>query len=234
VGLPAKEAKVTGWPESSARKVYAGAGPRGWFRVCTAPTTLTMRSNAATSTVHRNARLARYRSRSAAGENREDMHHELCQFVSVVSTTLIRHAIAEDGDDDFARPLSGEGRRRFRKSVETLERVGVRFSKVLHSPKRRALETAELLRPLCDGEFEVTPLLTHSPGDELLELLDVHELAVVGHEPHLSALLAWLVLGDAELAPKFELKKGGVARLEGDVEPGGMRLLALWTPRVLR
>lgn len=148
--------------------------------------------------------------------------------------TLIRHAIAEDGRDDFARPLSDEGRRRFRKSVKTLSALGVRFAKVLHSPKLRALQTAELLRPLCDGEFEVTPLLIKGPSEELLPLLDVHELAVVGHEPHLSALLAWLVAGDRSLGARFELKKGAVARLEGDPVPGGMTLKALWTPRVLR
>lgn len=152
----------------------------------------------------------------------------------MVSVTLIRHAIAEDGADDDARALSKEGRRRFRASVETLERIGVRFAKVLHSPKRRALETAGLLRSICDGDFEVTPLLTQKPSEELLALLDVHELAVVGHEPHLSSLLAWLVTGKTALGGNFELKKGAVARLEGDPTPGGMRLRALWTPRVLR
>lgn len=152
----------------------------------------------------------------------------------MASLTLIRHAIAEAGADDAARPLSKEGRRRFRRSVEMLEDLGVRFAKVLHSPKRRALETAELLRPVCDGEFEVTPLLTQEPADELLALLDVHELAVVGHEPHLSALLAWLVVGDASLGARFELKKGAVVRLDGAATPGGMVLRALWTPRVLR
>jgi phosphohistidine phosphatase len=148
--------------------------------------------------------------------------------------TLIRHAIAEDGADDFARPLSKDGRRKFRRSVDTLEAMGVRFARVLHSPKRRALETAELLRALCDGPFEVTPLLAEAPSNELLPLLETHELAVVGHEPHLSSLLAWLVLGDETAGSKFELKKGAVARLDGDVTPGGMRLRALWTPRVLR
>lgn len=152
----------------------------------------------------------------------------------MVCVTLIRHAIADEGPDDAARPLSKEGRRRFLKSVETLARLGVRFEKVLHSPKRRALETAELLRPVCAGAFEVTPLLTREPTRDLLPLLDVHELAVVGHQPHLSALLAWLVIGDAKRGACFELKKGAVARLEGEAVPGGMVLRALWTPRVLR
>lgn len=148
--------------------------------------------------------------------------------------TLIRHAIAEDGSDDFARALTAEGRKRFKRSVATLDDVGVRFSKVFHSPKLRALQTAELLGPLCDGEFEVTPLLAEPPGDELLRLLDVHEAAAVGHEPHLSALTAWLVLGDAGAGEKFEVKKGCVVRLEGEVMPGGMRLTGLFTPKLLR
>ena len=149
--------------------------------------------------------------------------------------TLIRHAIAEDlRDDDALRPLSEDGRRRFKKSVKTLHAAGVRFSHVLHSPKLRALQTAELLRPVCDGTFEVTPLLAVAPTKALLPKLDQHELAVVGHEPHLSSLLAWLVLGDPARGDKFELKKGSVARLDGDVSPGGMRLLSLWTPAVLR
>ena len=149
--------------------------------------------------------------------------------------TLIRHAIAEDSQgDDALRPLSAEGRKRFKRSVKTMHALGVRFSHVLHSPKLRALQTAELLRPLSDGTFEVTPLLAVAPTKALLPKLDHHELAVVGHEPHLSSLLAWLVVGDPALGGKFELKKGAVVRLEGDVTPGGMRVLALWTPSLLR
>lgn len=147
--------------------------------------------------------------------------------------TLIRHALAEDGADDSARPLSKKGRRRFARSVKTLGALGFRFDRVLHSPKRRALETAQLLRPLCEGDLEPTPLLAREPGVELWELLEGERLAVVGHEPHLSALLAWLVTGEPSGA-NFELKKGGVAQLEGEPGPAGMRLCALLSPKVLR
>lgn len=152
----------------------------------------------------------------------------------MVTVTLVRHAIAVDGPDDDARPLSHAGRKRFRHGVKTLAHLGVRFDKVLHSPKLRAVQTAELLLRVCVGELEVTPLLTRAPSKALLALFDAPEVAVVGHAPHLPALLAWLVTGDASLGPHFELKKGAVARLEGDATPGGMRLRALWTPRVLR
>jgi phosphohistidine phosphatase len=147
--------------------------------------------------------------------------------------TIIRHAIAEDGEDDAARPLSRKGRRRFADSVKTLDELGFCFERILHSPKRRAVETAELLRPLCEGELQSTPLLAKEPGVELWKLLEGERLAVVGHEPHLSALLSWLVTGEPT-GPNFELKKGGVAQLEGEPEPAGMRLCSLLTPKVLR
>lgn len=147
--------------------------------------------------------------------------------------TLIRHAIAEDGADDSARPLSKKGRRRFEETVKTLDGLGLRFDRVLHSPKRRALETAELLSPLCEGELQATALLAKEPGVELWELLEGERLALVGHEPHLSALLSWLVTGEAT-GGNFELKKGGVAQLEGEAGPAGMRLCSLLSPKVLR
>jgi phosphohistidine phosphatase len=55
---------------------------------------------------------------------------------------LIRHAIAEDGDDDDARPLSAKGAKKFKQAVKGLRALGVRFDRVLHSPRRRAVETA--------------------------------------------------------------------------------------------
>lgn len=147
--------------------------------------------------------------------------------------TLIRHAIAEEGPDDDARPLSKKGRKRFEQSVETLGALGFRFDRVLHSPRQRAVETAELLKPLCDGELESTNLLTKEPGVDLWELLQGERLAVVGHEPHLSSLLSWLVTGEPS-GENFELKKGAVAQLEGEPGPAGMKLLSLSQPKVLR
>lgn len=147
--------------------------------------------------------------------------------------TIIRHAIAEDGEDDAARPLSKKGRARFTESVNALHQLGLSFDRILHSPKLRALETAQLLQPLCDGELHSTPLLAKEPGVELWKLLEGDRLAVVGHEPYLSALIAWLLTGEPTGA-RLELKKGGVAQLEGEPEPAGMRLCTLLTPKVLR
>jgi phosphohistidine phosphatase len=153
---------------------------------------------------------------------------------------VVRHAIAEargaESADD-ARGLTDEGRRRFDMGVRGLDRSKVRLDRLLHSPLRRAVETAELLVPLlrAEGETEVVDELARSPTPELLEhLRSGEEVAVVGHEPWLGELVAWLATERRELAPVFELKKGAVAVLAGEPRPGGMTLEALLPPRTLR
>jgi phosphohistidine phosphatase len=146
---------------------------------------------------------------------------------------LIRHATAADGDDDDARALTRKGRERFDEVVALLDALGVRFDRVLHSPKLRAVQTAERLSALVDGPFEVTNHLVGAPSKALLAACVGDRVALVGHEPRLSALLAWLVTGDAD-GGAFELKKGAVACLAGEPTPGGMTLRWLLPPKVAR
>ncbi|MCS7058895.1 MAG: phosphohistidine phosphatase SixA [Meiothermus sp.] len=150
---------------------------------------------------------------------------------------LVRHAIAleaEPGQPDEARPLSEEGREKFRAAVQGLKRLGVRFDRIYHSPKLRAVQTAELLIPLLEkGQTRVTPHLAEPPGEALLEELEGSSVALVGHEPWLGSLCAWLLVGSPQ-GDAFPFKKGGVAHLEGHPRPGQMRLLGFWPPRLLR
>ena len=151
---------------------------------------------------------------------------------------LVRHAIAEDGIDDDARPLSDKGRRRFEKVVGTLNDLGVKLDRIVHSPKLRALQTAELMTPLLrdEGTTEVLDLLADLPGADLFEALEGYDgdVALVGHQPYLGRLLAWLVTGRPTAETAFELKKGAVAVLEGAPRPGEVTLTLLLPPKVAR
>jgi phosphohistidine phosphatase len=146
---------------------------------------------------------------------------------------LIRHTNEENGDDDDSRPVSKKGAKRFAQVVKMLRALDVRFDLVLHSPRLRAVQTAELLHTLLDGSFEVTPLLAELPSRALLEACSRERVALVGHGPSLSALLSWLVIGKPSTG-RFEMKKGAVACLEGDAEPGAMKLVWLLPPRLAR
>jgi phosphohistidine phosphatase len=158
---------------------------------------------------------------------------------------VIRHAIAvaaEPGQDDAARELTSEGVRKFRRSVQGVRELGWTFERVLTSPWQRALSTAELLAPITDGPTIVTDLLCDKPRPELFALIAEataphekrHATAVVGHEPWLSELVAWLAFGDPRHGEAIDLKKGGVIWLEGTAVPGGMMLRAVLPPKILR
>ena len=150
---------------------------------------------------------------------------------------IVRHASAEPGHpgkDDAARALTPQGRERFSRAVAGLRRLRVRFDRLYHSPKLRAVETADLLGRLVRGETVVTQHLSRAPRAALLGAVRGENVALVGHEPWLGSLAAWLVTGDRRRGAQFALKKGGVIVLEGDLRPGAMRLAAALPPKVLR
>jgi phosphohistidine phosphatase len=155
---------------------------------------------------------------------------------------VVRHELAAPASpelDDAARPLTARGRKRARKLARGLSALELRFDRLYHSPLLRALETAEALHPLVDGETRVSAELAAAPSRALLDELEGERAVLVGHEPWLSELIAWLVLGWQVIETdrsdgSFALEKGGVAWLHGEPEPGGMTLRALLPPRTLR
>lgn len=152
---------------------------------------------------------------------------------------VVRHAIAEErapSKEDASRALTERGRERFAQGVRGLARLGLSFDRIDHSPWLRAVQTAELLAPRLEraGRTRVSAGLAAAPSRELLDGLGAGRVAVVGHEPWLSELVALLVSGDAGHGAGFEMKKGGVAWLEGEPRPGAMTLRALLPPRALR
>jgi phosphohistidine phosphatase len=158
---------------------------------------------------------------------------------------IIRHAIAvpaAPGQDDASRELTPEGVRKFRRAVQGLRALDWCFERVLTSPWQRARATAELLAPVTDGPTIVTDLLCDKPRPELLALIAEasgprkkrRATAVVGHQPWLSELIGWLAFGDPRRGEAIALRKGGMVWLDGSAVPGGMKIRALLTPKVLR
>ena len=150
---------------------------------------------------------------------------------------VIRHAIAVPGSmilADADRPLSPQGRARFTQAVMGLQRLGVRCDRLYHSPWLRAVETAALLGPVLDGEAVRSPALARPPSQDLLEAMVGERVALVGHQPWLGELVAWLTTGTPPDGSVFAFKRGGVAWLEGRPKPGRMALRAFLPPKVLR
>jgi phosphohistidine phosphatase len=159
-----------------------------------------------------------------------------------VKLLLIRHAIAvpsgTPGIADDDRPLTPRGRARFRAAARGLARVVEAPDVLLTSPLPRARATAEIAarafgrvaardeRTLAHGDVEaILALLARQPSGALV--------ALVGHEPVLSVLLARLL--GSRLGERFAFKKGGAALVDLPASPaGGGRLVWFLKPRILR
>ena len=158
---------------------------------------------------------------------------------------VIRHAVAFERDrrrwpDDGKRPLTTEGIEKFRKGARGLAKLPDPPEQVLTSPLVRAVQTAEILTAVTGwpAALEAPQLAPGQSTQQALALIREHSvdcLAVIGHEPGLSRLVAIAIGGTASRA-SIALKKGGVACLEFGrvVRPGGAQLLWLATPRLLR
>ncbi len=133
---------------------------------------------------------------------------------------ILRHGIAEERGkgDDAARALTPDGREKLRRVLERAKKAGVSPSLILTSPYRRALETAEMAAKTLDYRKKIVQtdvLLPEAAPDALWEEVRRrrHEgvLLAAGHEPMLSATIAW-ILGAPGI--KIDLKKGALVRID--------------------
>jgi phosphohistidine phosphatase len=155
---------------------------------------------------------------------------------------IIRHAVAvprgtpDMPDDD--RPLTARGRKRFRRAARGLAAAVGRPDVILTSPLPRARKTAEIAAKAWGKLKPVdTPALAGGTFEELAVALapygDKDTVAIVGHEPDVSEMLARLLA--TPQTDRLTFRKGGAALVEvsGPLQEGGT-LLWYVPPRLLR
>jgi phosphohistidine phosphatase len=121
---------------------------------------------------------------------------------------LLRHAEAHGGNPDDERPLTDQGREHARAAGRALRRLGVHLDACLSSPKRRAVETAELACEPLGVAVTSTPALSGEPFDVSDLVAGLEDVLLVGHDPSFSMTLHDLTGAQARLA------KGGLAAVE--------------------
>jgi phosphohistidine phosphatase len=141
---------------------------------------------------------------------------------------LVRHAdalpLGEQGISvDEERPLSERGVQSTRRLGENLKRLGVKPVRVLTSPLRRALQTAEELARAFDGAgVPVVRCDLLAPGGspkklaKYLRRSDSGDVLLVGHEPDISRHTARLIGGKK---CRLDFAKGAVALVACDHAP---------------
>jgi phosphohistidine phosphatase len=137
---------------------------------------------------------------------------------------LLRHGVAEDmrfDHRDDLRELTEEGHERLRLAAKAWREIAEAPLELWMSPLTRARQTAEVFAKAVrfEGEMqEFEQLRPEEPVLRVVELLEkallggVGSVALVGHEPQLGALFAYLLHGRDGLA--IPLRKGMLVTVE--------------------
>jgi phosphohistidine phosphatase len=156
---------------------------------------------------------------------------------------LIRHGVAaersEEYPDDSKRPLTTDGIARLRREAKALGELDISFDLILSSPLVRARQTADIFAETLKGAPSVTTTDALTPAgnpaavvQELSKHMRKERIALVGHEPNMGELAAYLIGSKVPLP----FKKGAIARIDFSIFPpkGKGQLVWFVTPRMLR
>ena len=150
---------------------------------------------------------------------------------------LLRHGIPVDtvdwDGDDASRPLTEPGEAQVLRMLTRLRDLHeLAVKRILASPLRRAEQTAILAAKVLGAPHELFPPLASGVGPEaVLRALAKRNLdepvMLVGHSPDLPMLTSMLAGGTSFEHP---FDRCSLARLEGRLAPGAMRLMWLKAP----
>jgi len=153
-----------------------------------------------------------------------------------VEVYLVQHAEAKPETEDTQRPLSERGRAEAIRVASHAAKVGVRVSKIVHSGKLRARQTAEIFGQYLNPPKGVEEVKGLAPLDQPQEAREMIEgasepLMVVGHLPHLSRLASLLVIGEPETG-LINFRMAGIVCLT-KTEEGGWRIRWILNPDIV-
>lgn len=143
----------------------------------------------------------------------------------MIKLFILRHAIAvERGTpgykDDSKRPLTDKGKEKMYQNAAGLKTFGISFDLILSSPYQRAKQTAyivvDVLKIRKHCLVFTNNLIPDVTYEKLIREINTfskkhQNILLVGHEPHLSGLISYLLTGQRNMSINF--KKGGICCL---------------------
>lgn len=139
------------------------------------------------------------------------------------SLYFLRHGLAVErgaaGYEDSQRPLLPKGIKEVKRVAKALKRMKLKPDIILTSPYLRAAHTAEITGKILKAKRKILFSLSLVPSAKFTGLFkDIRklirkypEILLVGHEPHLSAFISYLISGNTKA--RFILKKSGLCKI---------------------
>ncbi len=130
---------------------------------------------------------------------------------------LVQHGKHRPASEDPDKGLSVEGRNATERMATVAVGYGVQASKILHSGKKRARQTAEIIASIMNPEKGLAAVDGMNPMDDVRAFegrLDLDSnVMLVGHLPFLERLIGLLVCDDPDRTV-FKLQNSGILCLD--------------------
>jgi phosphohistidine phosphatase len=143
---------------------------------------------------------------------------------------LVQHGRSLPRETDPEQGLSAEGVAGVERIAGVAAGYGVKVSRILHSGKKRALETAEIFGRYLEPAGGIEERGGLNPMDDVTSFANRvrsdENFMVVGHLPFMERLTSLLVAGAPEMRV-FRFQNGGIVCL--DKEPDGRYWFIKWT-----
>ncbi len=131
---------------------------------------------------------------------------------------LVQHGEAKKEEEDPARGLTEKGTTDVRKAAAYARTMNLRISRIFHSGKTRAVQTAQILADHLKPEKGISQTDNLAPMDDpdvwakrLGEMND--DVMLVGHLPYMAKLAGLLLCSDKEKM-LVDFKMGGIVCLK--------------------
>ena len=135
---------------------------------------------------------------------------------------LVQHGKSFSKDQDPQKGLSDEGGETTRKIAKVAADYGINVSRIVHSGKKRAFQTAEIFEEYLKTGKAVADMPGLNPKDNVNEfalkvedLEDLNDVMVVGHLPFMEKLVSRLTAGDEGITV-FKFQNSGVVCLDAE------------------
>ena len=142
---------------------------------------------------------------------------------------LVQHGKNLPGNMDPNKGLSQEGISDVKRIAEVAGQYGIRVSKIFHSGKTRAKQTAQIFASMLHVQSEIEQIDGINPLDDVVtfssKLNPEVNVMIVGHLPFMEKLTSFLVAGSDEYSI-FRFQNGGIVCL--DKEPDSVRWIIKW------
>ena len=130
---------------------------------------------------------------------------------------LIQHGKSLPKDQDPDQGLSAEGKVETQRIAEVAKGYAVKVSRIVHSGKKRARQTAELFAAALSPENGIDTRSDMNPLDDVREFASQlpmdQNVMLVGHLPFMERLIGFLVCGNPDQLV-FKVQNSGVVCLD--------------------